>query len=411
MKKKIIVIFSLILLMMSGCENSKDSTSSISELYIQTIEQLQIESTDTDTVENEPINYEIQKSIWLTMLDYENLMNGKNEKEFTDEISKAFDKIKSCGFNTVYAHIRPYNDAYYQSEIFPPAKYNTGNYDPLKIMISLAHEREISIHGWINPLRCQTEEEIKNLDDNYTINIWYNDSSKNGTYIVLCDDRFYLNPAYEDVRNYIFEGIKELSENYQLDGIHIDDYFYPTTDESFDKKAFSESGETNLKSWRTENINLMVKGIYNTIKNVDEDILFGISPQGNIDTDYNTLFADVEKWASEEGFCDYIVPQLYYGFKNENLPFEKIFDRWNKLNDESNVKLVAGICLYKIGNEDKWAGTGKNEWKESKGIPAKQAKMILESEDCGTAVYSYGSLINEEISTECQLLSEVLNEN
>ena len=82
-----------------------------------------------------------------------------------------------------------------------------------------------------------------------------------------------------------------------------------------------------------------VKGVYNTIKNVNPNIIFGISPQGNIDSDCNVLYADVKKWCSEEGYCDYIVPQIYYGFENESLPFEDTVNEWLKLNTSDNVKL------------------------------------------------------------------------
>ena len=89
---------------------------------------------------------------------------------------------------------------------------------------------------------------------------------KNGTYIIKINDRWYLNPAYKEVRNYVADGVREIAENYNIDGIHIDDYFYPTQEESFDTAAFKESGNSDLKKWRTENIDNLVKGVYNTIK-------------------------------------------------------------------------------------------------------------------------------------------------
>lgn len=173
----------------------------------------------------------------------------------------------------------------------------------------------------------------------------------------------------------------------------LTNYFYPTQEESFDTAAFKESGNSDLKQWRTENIDNLVKGVYNTIKNVNPNIIFGISPQGNIDSDCNVLYADVKKWCSEEGYCDYIVPQIYYGFENESLPFENTVNEWLKLNTCDNVKLIIGICTYKIGKEDKWAGSGKNEWKETKGIPAKQAEFVFKNKTDGIAVYSYESLL------------------
>ncbi|MDE5648454.1 MAG: family 10 glycosylhydrolase, partial [Oscillospiraceae bacterium] len=131
--------------------------------------------------------------------------------------------IKNAGFNTVYVHVRPYNDAYYNSEIFPRAEYYSGEmeFDPFEIIVDEGHKVELSIHSWINPLRCQTDAQLKELNDKYIIKQWYNDKSKNGTYIIKINDRWYLNPAYEEVRNYVISGVQEIAEKYNIDGVHI----------------------------------------------------------------------------------------------------------------------------------------------------------------------------------------------
>ena len=382
MKRRLLIILCILIGITCGC-TEKAGTDAVSEatvtLGVQTIEQLQIKETAEQDVKSDydPLNYENPKAIWFTMMDYKNILEGKSEKEFTDNAASILKKIKDAGFNTIYVHVRPYNDAYYKSEIFPRADYYSDemNYDPLEIIISEGHKAKLSVHSWINPLRC------------------------------------YLNPAYKEVRNYVADGVREIAENYNIDGIHIDDYFYPTQEESFDTAAFKESGNSDLKQWRTENIDNLVKGVYNTIKNVNPNIIFGISPQGNIDSDCNVLYADVKKWCSEEGYCDYIVPQIYYGFENESLPFENTVNEWLKLNTCDNVKLIIGICTYKIGKEDKWAGSGKNEWKETKGIPAKQAEFVFKNKTDGIAVYSYESLFADSIKEEQNKLTEVLIKN
>ena len=127
------------------------------------------------------------------------------------------------------------------------------DYDALEIFISEAHKLNISVYAWINPLRCQTAEEFSSVPDNFTTKKWF--SEFEGTYICNVNGRMWLNPAYEEVRDFISEGVSEIIKNYDVDGIHIDDYFYPSTDENFDKSAFSDSGEDNLKNWRIENIN------------------------------------------------------------------------------------------------------------------------------------------------------------
>lgn len=384
-------------------ENSNYEGEGVS-LNEQTLEQLHIN-------ENEyiPLNFESQKSVWFTMMDYEDVLKGKTKAEFTDNITDLMDKIKNMGFNTIYVHIRPYNDAYYKSEMFPPAQYCPEDFDPFEIILEKAHNLNLSVHGWINPLRCQRNSQIKSLDNKYLIKNWYDDKDKNGTYVCQVNDRWYLNPAYEEVREYIADGVEEIVKNYNVDGIHIDDYFYPTQDEGFDKEAFQKSGESDLQQWRINNINLMVKGIYDKIKEVNSGMLFGISPQGNMNIDNTVQYADVQKWCSESGYCDYIVPQIYYGFKNENLPFEETVESWISENTCDDVNLVIGICTYKIGQEDKWAGSGKDEWKKDKNIPSRQAEFVIEN-NCAVAVYSIGSLFDEKISDESECISSILKQ-
>lgn len=381
-----------------------DSEMSLSE---QTIEQLGVfEEKEVEGIGT--INYEKQSAMWFTYMDYKDILKGKSESEFTKSISKRFDNAKEMGINTIYLHVRAFNDCYYHSEMFPVGEYYDSGYDPLKIMINEAHRRGLSVHAWINPLRCQTDEQMKKLDGRYLIKKWYDDRDKNGTYIVDLSGRWYLNPAYSEVREYIADGAAEIVENYNIDGLHIDDYFYPTSEESFDAAAFAGSGGSDLDKWRLENINTLVKSLYNTVKSKDPEILFGISPQGNIDSNYDSQYADVKKWMSESGYCDYITPQVYFGFENQNCPFRETVDKWKSMCVSSDVKLVIGICTYKIGSEDKWAGSGKNEWIENSGIVSAQAEYAAQN-GLGTAVYSYDSTFSEQNAGERRLLSDMLN--
>ncbi len=408
MKRKIFSLLFIILLLCScGRKSNREGKNSIT-LNEQTLEQLQI-STEATNLQYIPLNFERQKAVWFTMADHEKMLDNKSEAEFTDDIENLMEKIKNTGFNTIYVHIRPYNDAYYESEIFPPAASYTGDFDSFKIIIEKAHNLNISVHGWINPLRCQKDSELKSLDSKYKIKKWYDDKEKNGSYICMVENRWYLNPAYEEVRQYISDGVREIVENYDVDGIHIDDYFYPTEKEDFDKSAFEQSGQTDLQQWRINNINLMVKEIYDTIKDANPKILFGISPQGNMNIDYSSLYADVKRWSSEEGYCDYIVPQIYYGFKNENMPFEQTVYDWQSENTCEKVDLIIGVCTYKIGREDPWAGSGKDEWQKDKNIPSRQAEFVLNN-SCGIAVYSIETLFDEKNKEELTLITDILNE-
>ncbi|MCI7803498.1 MAG: family 10 glycosylhydrolase [Oscillospiraceae bacterium] len=416
MKRIILALLSIVMVILSvSCtepETQKSHTDSDISLNEQTVAQLGVyEPTENiRSDEDPPLNFEKQAGMWFTYMDYLDILRGKSEKEFTESVSERFENAKEMGINTLYVHVRAFNDSYYKSGIFPKGEYYDGDYDPLEIMVNTAHGLGLSVHAWLNPLRCQTDEQLKALDDSYLIKKWYNDKEKNGTYIVKTGDYWYLNPAYSEVLSYISDGIREIAENYSVDGFHIDDYFYPTTGETFDAAAFSQSAGSDLSSWRTENISRMVKTIYDTVKAENPDMLFGISPQGNMDSNYTDQYADVKAWASQSGYCDYIVPQIYFGFENESCPFEKTADSWQSLNICEEVKLVIGICTYKIGNEDKWAGSGIDEWKEKSDIVSRQAEYCAQN-GLGIAVYSYDSTFSDTIKDERTKLSETIKSN
>lgn len=348
-----------------------------------------------------PINYDRQYSMWFTAMDYNDILLNKSEEEFKENIYKCFENARSIGINTVYVHVRSNGDAYYNSELFPHGQYFSENsdFDPLEIMIDTAHSMGLSFHAWINPMRIQTTKQMDNMSSEYRIKQWYDDNEKNGIYIVCSEDMWYLNPAYSEVRSFIADGVMEIVENYKVDGIHIDDYFYPTTKEFFDDTAFAQSGNDNLAQWRLDNASFMVREIYDVINSVNNEILFGISPQGNIDADYSSQYADVKKWCSEKGYCDYIVPQIYYGFENSLCPFAATLEEWCDMADEP--KLIVGICTYKNGKEDKWAGKGKNEWIENDDITERQLEYAINNSMVdGIAIYSYSSTFENEKTAE-----------
>lgn len=388
--KKILNVSMVFLISMSivSCENAEKYNTKTS-LYQQDINQLYIDNEDSeisDNIKNSGhLNYDIQYGKWISYLDYSDIMLNKSEEEFRNYIKEFLSESKSQNINTIYFQARAFGDAYYESDIFPKGTFLNNEYDPLKIFIEEAHNTNISVHVWINPLRCQTAEEFKKISDEFITKKWFNEFE--GEYIVNVDGRMWLNPAYSEVTELIVNGILEIIKNYDADGIHIDDYFYPTVSEDFDADIFKKSGQSDLSKWRIENINKLVSEIFSAIKDYDEDILFGISPQGNINQNYNSQFADVKKWCSETGFCDYIVPQIYFGFKNDSCPFDDTFNGWYNMTKESNVSLIIGLAVYKQGKEDTWAGSGKNEWIDDPDVIKKQQEFISEYENVGFSLY------------------------
>lgn len=373
-------IFLILMLVCTSCAVKDSSFQEIQPTsYTQEMEHLHIDNNDYI-----PINYDNQIGMWFPYMHFEEYMYNKSADEFRSAVHEKFLSAKSENVNTVYLHIHPCGDSYYKSEIFPSGVYLDRDYDPLEIMLDEAHSIGLSAHAWINPLRCQTVEQMNNLSDDFIIKQWTQNSENHFAEIV--NDRWYLNPAYEETINLICSGIEEIITNYNVDGIHIDDYFYPTTETYFDCTAFAESGSNNLSEWRTENCSRLVKSIYQTVGKYN--IPFGISPQGNVNANYTTQYADVKLWGSESGYCDYIIPQIYFGFKNESCPFEHTLEQWENIVSNDNIKLIIGLGAYKLGKADTWAGiTGENEWLENPDIIKQQIELIENSTADGYALY------------------------
>lgn len=339
----------------------------------------------TEDTAFEPLNYREQVGMWLPYVRFPDYMQGKSEESFREAVVQIMEDAAADNVNTVYFHVRPNGDAYYKSELFPKGAYLDSDYDPLKIVLEEAHKRGISVHAWINPLRLQTAEQMEKVPDSFIVRKWINAGEP---YVKNVNGRWYLDPAYPETVELIESSVREILENYDVDGVHIDDYFYPTTDPEFDREAFEVSGSTDLAQWRMDNVNRFVKAMYDAVKNADERLVFGISPQGNIDADYNSQYADVRRWGSEEGYCDYIIPQIYFGFENENSPFLPTLKQWEELVDDSIVSLIIGLAAYKLGREDKWAGdAGELEWINDPDIIRKQIVEVKNSAADGYALY------------------------
>ncbi|MBR5682768.1 MAG: family 10 glycosylhydrolase [Ruminococcus sp.] len=332
-----------------------------------------------------PMNYPKQIGMWLPYVKFPEYMQGKSGEDFRKSVAEILEDAAAESVNTVYFHVHPNGDAYFSSDIYPKGAYLDGNYDPLEIVLEEAHKRGISVHAWINPLRMQTNEQMENLPDSFIVKKWI-DTGK--PFVKNVNGRWYLDPAYSETVELLGGTVREIVEKYDVDGVHIDDYFYPTTSPGFDSEAFAESGASDLAAWRTENVSRFVKKLHDTVKERDKRLLFGISPQGNIRADYETQYADVRKWGSESGFCDYIVPQIYFGFENETMPFLPTLDEWVKLTEGSEVSLIIGLAAYKLGREDKWAGSSAElEWINDPDIINKQINAVKSSGADGYALY------------------------
>lgn len=352
--------------------------------------------------------------------------SGGTEYEFRNKVSSMFSYSKKIGVNAVFVQVRPFCDAFYKSEIFPWSEYITGQqgkspgYDPLEIMVEEADKLELDIHAWINPYRVSYKTDISVLSENNPARKMY-EEDKSSVYI--SSKGIFLNPANEKSKKLVVDGIKELM-NYHIDGIHMDDYFYPDKDENIDKKEYDEyiksGGMLSLDQWRRNQVSALVGAIYSQIKSADSNVVFGISPMGDIEKNYNNSYVDLQLWCTKGGYIDYIMPQLYYGFENASMPFENTAIEWKKLLGEAKkVKLYGGLAVYKCGNEDKYAGaesqnrdTGRYEWINNNDIISRQIDFLRKSDYDGFVFYSYKSIgdfsDNENLKTEIEKIIGIL---
>lgn len=335
------------------------------------------------------------RGVWVSVFDMP--LPVESKEKFSENVEKMFSDIQNKNFNNVFVHVRAYCDAFYRSDIFPFSRFLTGvqgkdpGFDPMDVMIESAHAHDLKFHAWINPYRILSENDSSKLcSSNPALKF----IEKNDGSVYVCESGIYFNPASAQAQKLILDGVREIVGKYDVDGIHIDDYFYPSTDESIDKKQFdSYGGDLSLNEWRMMNVNAFVSCMYSAVKSANKNVIVSISPSGNIESNYSSHFADVKKWLATEGYADIIIPQIYFGFENEDTPFEKTLDEWKSLSKSDGVRLAVGLALYKGGKEDEFAGSGKNEWLENSDIIKRQCEMV---KDLGYVMYSYSYTSNEE---------------
>jgi len=359
-----------------------------------------------------PESDEEMRGVWVSYMELsmEN-ESSKTQKAFEDKFTEIAQKCRESGFNTLIVQVRPFCDALYKSSYFPWSHILTGTqgenpqYDALQIMCDICKENNLKIHAWINPYRVSSNETPKKLSDN-------NPYIKNSEIGIKTDNGIFLDPSNETAQQLISDGVKEIAENYDVDGIQFDDYFYPTEDESFDKKQYEayiekygKENSMSLDNWRMQNVNTLICKVYRTIKSVDSSVEFGISPQGNIGNN-DGLYADVKSWCICKGFADYICPQIYFSLENPALTFEDCLDSWTSLDFDENVKLYVGLGGYKAGNGE----YDEETWLLSDSILADEYDILRNNKSVrGFMLYSYSCLEDDTAKKEINNLINALN--
>ena len=318
--------------------------------------------------------------------------------------------VQKLGYNTLFFQARPAGDAFYKSDIFPWSKYLTGsagdapsdNFDPLEYLTREAHKRGIALHAWINPYRLTASAaDIDTLPDNAI--------SKKYPHLAIkhTNGKLYLNPGEPEANRLVVDGILELVKNYDIDGIHIDDYFYP--DSSFpDGETFTAYGGefSDIGDWRRSNTTGLIKRISTAIKAENPDIIFSVSPCGiwanksshpdGSETSgiqaYYDYFADTRLWV-KENLVDWIIPQIYWNTGHSAADFETVAKWWSDTVKDTDVSLCIGQAVYKAAEETGAASV----WYSQSGIAelSRQTEILQNLEGCiGYSHYRLGSVMH-----------------
>lgn len=342
------------------------------------------------------------RAIWISCYDWPSAA-GKTAADYRALTDAMFDRIRRAGFNTAFVHLRAFSDAFYPSALFPAAAELAGErggalaFDPFALLLESAAENGIAVHGWINPFRIAHHTDPARLCADEPAKQLLAAGNPGGRIAVL-DNGLYYNPACPENHALILAGIKEILENYAVAGIHIDDYFYPSETPEIDRiqyKEYTDAGGTlPLQDWRKVKINTFVSTLYDTVKAADPALIFSISPAGNLGNNRGALCADVDTWLAKPGYADWILPQLYFGFRHASQPFETLLADWAALPRAEGVRLICGLGAYKLGTRDENAGAGANEWRDDPGLLARQlASVRANAAYSGVALFSYGDLL------------------
>lgn len=367
------------------------------------------------------------RACWFSFQEWNENLNNKALDDFKKQTDVITNNLNTMGCNAVFLHIRAFGDAMYQSDIFPPSKYCYGSlngqlsYDPLQVFIEEAQKKNIEVHGWINPMRTMDDNDFAKISDNYIIKQWYNSQNRSDYFMKDQLGRYILIPSNKEVCDLIMNGVQEVIGKYDVAGIHIDDYFYPTGVENLEQNDVAYYNkvkpDVDIDTWRRDSTSNLIKEFYQTIHNSDKNLVFGVSPQANLNNDYNKMYIDVKKWLSQKGYVDYIMPQIYYGFNNSYLPFEQTALEWSNLIECEDIKYYIGLAGYKLTLEnDANAGNGNREWFDvahgSKDILKRQIEFLKTLKNYGGySIYSYSSFFDKMGEMKSDTAQEMENIN
>lgn len=319
------------------------------------------------------------------------------------ELISRLDALRAMGCNAVILQVRPAADALYNSKLEPWSRFLTGKqgqqpspaYDPLTFAVEEAHKRNMELHAWFNPFRALTDSK-KNPNPPGHVTLTHPD------WIISYGGKSYMDPGVPEAREYVTTVIMDVVKRYDIDGVHLDDYFYPyriAGVEFGDSKSYARFKEsfTNKEDWRRNNVSTFVATLYNNIKSEKKFVKFGISPFGvwrNASKDpegsatrggqtcYDDLYSDIILW-QRKGWVDYTLPQLYWEHGHRAAAFETLLPWWE--NHSYKRHMYYGLGVYRM------AESKAVIWQGTKEILSQIEDIREKSEHPGVVFYSASS--------------------
>ncbi len=330
--------------------------------------------------DGEAIHAESMRGTWISTvynIDWpqDPKKSGFNAERQMQQYTSMLDKLQESGINAVFVQVRPTSDAFYPSKLLPWSEWLTGTqgkdpgYDPLKFMVEETHKRGMQFHAWFNPYRVSVQGDLSKLVNGHP-------AKEHPEWVVKHLNKLIYNPGVPEARQFVLDSIMEVVNNYDIDGVHLDDYFYPYGE---DKEAFKDNDTyerynkvfNNKGDWRRNNVNEFVESLYKQIKSVKPNVQFGISPFGvwrNSSADptgsatkaglssYDNLYADTRTWIKNH-WIDYIAPQVYWHIGHKAASYDTLVNWWVKETAGTGVELYIGHAAYKLAdaNETDWS--------------------------------------------------------
>ena len=355
------------------------------------------------------------RAVWVSTvynLDYPSSA-GLSAKKLQEEAKIIVNNAKSWGLNALFLQVRPCGDALYASEIQPWSAFVSGtqgqapasDFDPLAYFVELCHDAGIELHAWLNPYRLTRTAAPDRASAFALLCEDHPARSMEDCVIYHTDGCLYLDPGRPEVHQHLLETVAEILQHYDVDGIHLDDYFYPGN--TFpDDQTFALYGDdfSSRGDFRRNAVNRLVKELHQLVETTAPDAAFGVSPSGiwataaHMEMGVNTTgsesyfeqFADSRKWV-REGMVDYIMPQIYWEIGASSGDFQTVLNWWSDTVTGTDVALYPGLAVYKSADAENgtlWAGCDQL-----------LAQMDLLTDDTcasGFSLFRYGSILQVE---------------